>query len=135
RDVVELVPGKIYSVGVNNNGSINNQTACLTAQANVEIRRAGKPTTQSGGQARLQWGSWMGKTGAHNRSILRIDNVNNFFLGWTTVHGHKNSINSVTDVVYTEGQDGGITNIVAYGGTNIRMKEVVSTHSLTDGLY
>src|SRR5690606_11008954 len=65
RGVVELVQNKTYTVVQNSNGSTSNQTACLTALSNVEIRTVGNPTRSSGNHAVIQWESWSGKTGMH----------------------------------------------------------------------
>src|SRR5690606_33522144 len=134
RGVVELVQNKTYTVVQNSNGSTSNQTACLTALSDVEIRTAGKPTRSSGNHAVIQWESWSGKTGMHNRVLLRGDDISNFLIGWVTLHGNKNTAD-VDEINYGTGQDGGLHNMVFYGGQNIQMKELISTHALADGIY
>src|SRR5690606_24494554 len=135
RGVVELVQNKTYTVATTN-GSINNQNAALPLLSNVEIRTVGAPTRLSGNQATIQFASWAGKSGVHNQAIFRIDSgVNNVLTGWLTLHGNKNTLDDETDVNYSQGQDGGIHNVVIYGGTNITFREVFSTHALNDALY
>ncbi len=135
RGVVELLQGKTYTVRTTN-GSINNQNACLSALSNVEIRTAGKPTRLSGNQGVIQFESWAGKSGVNNQVIFRFNSgLDNFKLGWLTLHGNKNTLSNMAAVNYIPGQDGGIHCMVLYGGTNVVLQEVLATHAICDAMY
>src|SRR5690606_11203250 len=133
RGVVELVPGKIYTVGVNSNGSSSsNPVNALTARSNVELRTAGKPTRSRGNQALIHWHSWagFGTASIRHRNLLWISNVSNFRCGYIQFHGRKNTManNSVPD--YTAGTDGGMNGISMRNTiSDIVLKELFVQHA------
>jgi hypothetical protein len=134
RGVVELIQGKSYTLGTTN-GALSAASPCLIARNNIEIRTGGKPNRTSGFQASIAFESWAGKSGVHNQCLLLIQSVSNVVIGWVTFDGSKNTLTSPTSINYTQGQNGGLSNIIiSTGASNLALRETLSRNALTDGV-
>lgn len=137
RGIVELVPGKTYTVGVSANGTSSSSPAsALTARNNVEIRTAGSPTRASGNQAIIKWHSWASyaDTSINHRVLLFVSNVSNFRCGYVQLHGNKNTMPSNKTMDYVTGLGDGGMNCVTLRHTisNVVLRELNVTHAGTD---
>ena len=145
RGVVELTPGKVYTCIPAGNGVNADPDAAInltSATPNVEIRTRNKPPI-GGNQAILQFDTWSGYSGVHNRAILELRDVTNIVLGWLTLDGNKLSAGSSyasrttwlqNNVDYGHGGNGGIHNLAINGGSGIRLYQVESKDAIVDGL-
>jgi len=148
RGVVELVPGKVYTCMPSGNGpSVTDNAGAIiidNSTPNVELRTKGKPTIASGDQAVLRMDKWSSYSNVRTRCILRIDVPKNVLVGWVELDGNKLSAGANaaerrvwldSKVDYSKGGNGGLSNIVLYGGDGVTLKEVNSHDALVDGLY
>lgn len=145
RGVVELVPGRTYTVRANP-GTRTNPNSCLPIQnkSNVEIRTQGKPTIASGNQAIIQMESWSGKTQQCRISAIEVEDSNNVVLGWVTLDGNKascggsasarNAFATGGGINYNQGGNGALTNLRFSRSNNCRLEQLRSRNALTDGI-
>ena len=140
------MPGRTYICMPSGNGTSNSVPSAAIrldeTTPNVEIRTQGKPIV-GGNQAVLKFDSWSGYNGVMLRAIIAGFRLSNVTIGWLTIDGNKASCGVdynarttwiQTHLSFTLGNDGGLYNLVIYGGSGLRLYQIDSKNAITDAL-